>query len=144
MAHNVEMRNRRFVVLATFLVALNVALWIVPQGLALQRIVVSALFGPRMMRADVFETTGCPAKCVEWRIDRGVVVANQGGTLTVREADTKVQPIAVSPAVTKVTVKTGVAPVSGLGAIKTGWHVLVIWPAAGGAAQSVLVEKRGS
>ena len=136
------MRDRRFLLLATVLVALNTALWIVPQGLALQRIAVATLFGPKMMRADVFMSTGCPANCVEWRVDRGIVMSgNTPTSLTVREADGKLQQVALSPS-TRVMVKPGLLPVAGVAAIKPGWHVLVVWPPSGGAAQSVLVEKR--
>src|SRR5260221_3184157 len=52
------MRSRRFLLLATVLVALNIALWLVPQGLALQRGLVSALFGKTMVRADIVRDDG--------------------------------------------------------------------------------------
>src|SRR5579863_6887822 len=108
------MPNRRFLLLAATLVVLNTALWLAPQGLALQRVVVSSLFGKNMMRADVTELNGA-----EWRLDRGVVVSNKLGVLTVSEADTRIQAIAVSSA-TKVT---GTTKPTGINAVKPGWHV---------------------
>ena len=129
------MRNRRFLLLAAVLVTLNAALWLAPQGFALQQVVVSSLFGKNMVRADVTENNGA-----EWRIDRGIVVGNVPGLLTLQEADTKTQPIVVSAA-TKVTA-AGV-PFK-LKNIKLGWRVLVVWPALSGPASSVVIEKRGS
>jgi hypothetical protein len=126
------MRNR-FLLLAATLVTLNIALWIVPQGLALQQVVASTLFGTKMMRADVTENTGA-----EWRVDRGIVVSNVPGLLTLQEADTKIQQIVVSSS-TKVTA-AGV-PIK-LRSVKPGWRVLVTWPALSGPASSVVVERR--
>ncbi len=129
------MRSRRFLLLSTALVAVNVALWVVPQGLALQQVVVAKLFGKSMVRADVTESNGD-----EWRIARGVVLTNTGTQLTVQEADTKVETINVSSSATKVTAGTVVLK---LKAVKPGWHVLVTWPAPSGTADSVVVERRG-
>src|SRR5262245_22956429 len=98
MGHNLWMRNRRFLLLAATLVTLNTALWLVPQGFALTQITVSSLFGKNMMRADVTENNG-----TEWRIDRGIVLTNVPGTLTLQEADAKVVAITVAPGITKVT-----------------------------------------
>ena len=133
------MRSRRFLLLAATLVALNISLWVVPQGLALQRVVVAALFGKNMMRADVTQLSGS-----EWRIARGVVVSKPSlGLLTISEADSKVEGVPVSSA-TKVTVPAGSRPVK-LGGIKPGWHVLATWPitdGVAGPAASVAIEKR--
>ena len=134
------MRNRRFLLLAAILVTLNVSLWIVPQGLALQRAVVASLFGKNLMRADVTEQNGS-----ETRLARGIVVSNSAGVLTIREADTKTESIAVSSS-TKVTVPIGTKAVK-IGGIKPGWRVLAQWPISGGVpgtADSVAVEKRKS
>jgi hypothetical protein len=135
------MRSRRFLLLAAVLVALNVSLWIVPQGLALQRLVVASLFGKNMMRFDVTENSG-----VEWRGARGVVVSKvASGVLTITEADSKVEGVPVSSA-TKVTVPAGSKPVK-LNGIRPGWRVLATWPISGGVAGpavSVMVEKRKS
>jgi hypothetical protein len=133
------MRNRRFLLLGAVLVALNTALWLVPQGLALQQVVVSKLFGSRMVRAEVVEVGGA-----DWRVDRGIVTSNvpptstAPGQLTLQEADTTVQQIATS-ASTRVT--AGGYPFK-LRNVKPGWRVLVVWPGSSGAAVSVVVERR--
>ncbi len=126
------MRNRRFVILAAILVTLNAALLLAPQGLALRQVIVSTLFGKNMVRAQVLEMNG-----TTYHVDRGVVLTATGTLLTVKEADTAVQPIVVSSA-TKVTGTTKPVPVSGL---KPGWHVLVTW-VQGSPAASVLVERK--
>jgi hypothetical protein len=133
MGHNLWMRNRRFLLLAATLVTLNTALWLVPQGFALPQIAVSTLFGKSMMRADVTENNGA-----EWRLDRGIVVTNVVGTLTLQEADSKVVPITTSSS-TKVTAAG--LPFK-LKNIKPGWRVLVIYPGPNGTAVSVTVERR--
>ena len=105
MKHNWEMRNRRFLLLAAILVALNVSLWLVPQGLALQRVVVSSLFGKNMVRADVTETRAEST----WHVDRGVVVSNAAGVLTLHEADATIAADRRLLASTKVTAAGGTA-----------------------------------
>ena len=134
------MRNRRFVLLLAVLVTLNTALWLAPQGLALRQVVVANLFGRKMIRADVVESTGCPTSCVEWRVARGIVVTGTPTLLTVREVDGKTEAIVVSSS-TKVT---GTGRPVGVGGLKPGWRVLVTWPAPAGTADSVVIEKRNS
>jgi hypothetical protein len=134
MQQNLGMRNRRFLLLAATLVTLNAALWLVPQGFALTQITVSSLFGKNMMRADVTENNG-----TEWRIDRGIVLTNVPGTLTLQEADTKVVAITVAPGTTKVTFAG--LPFK-LKNIRPGWRVLAVYPGPDGTAVSVVVEKR--
>src|SRR5690349_16899402 len=95
--HNRGMRNRRFTLVVAFFTALNIGLWIVPQGLALQRTLITSLFGKNMVRAQVLETSG-----VTWHVDRGIVVAATPALLTLKEADSAVQPIVVASS-TKVT-----------------------------------------
>ena len=130
------MRNRRFLLLAAVLVALNTGLWLAPQGLALRQVIVSTLFGRNMMRADVTMNSG-----MEWRVDRGIVVSNASGVLTLHETDGRVQQIAVSSS-TKCRDNDGNSVA--LANIKPGWRVLVIWPALSGPAASVRIERRGS
>ena len=138
------MRNRRFLLLAAVLVALNTALWIVPQGLALQQVVVSTLFGKNMVRADVVVIRGCPSACAEWHVDRGIVFTNAAGVLTLHEADGKSQPINVSSSTKVTSASTGFGPPVGVKGIKPGWKVLVTWPAPSGPADSVVIERRRS
>ena len=130
------MRQRRFLLLATVLVALNAALLLTPVGLAMRQVIVASLFGRNMMRADVTMNSG-----MEWRVDRGIVVTNAPGTLTLHETDGRVQPITVS-STTKVTDNSGVT--FKLSSIKPGWRVLVVWPALGGPADSVKIERRST
>ena len=130
------MRNRRFLLLAAVLVALNTALWLVPQGLALRQVLISTLFGRNMMRADVTMNSG-----MEWRVDRGIIVTATPTLLTLHETDGRVQEIVVSSS-TKVSDGNGNS--FGLGVLKPGWRVLVAWPALGGPADSVRIERRRS
>jgi hypothetical protein len=132
--HNATMRSRRFLLLAASLMALNTALWLAPQGLALRQSLNSVLFGKNMVRADVTENDGA-----EWRIDRGIVVSSTPTLLTLQEADTKIQPIVISSS-TKVMGGAG-SPFK-LKNIKPGWRVLVTWPALSGPAVSVVIEKK--
>jgi hypothetical protein len=126
------MFTRRFVLLAVVLAALNVVLWLAAPGFALRKAVVKELFGPRMMRAEVIQKDGA-----DWRLDRGVIVSVTSSQLVLREADGKVQPIAIS-ASTKVIRLGRHLPLS---ALARGWHVLVTWPSLSGPAQSVDVER---
>jgi|SRR5579871_2079864 len=134
------MRERRFLLLAATLVALNAALWLATGALGLGQGGLASLYGKNMVRSQVIENTGCPSSCVEWNIDRGIVLTNKAGVLTITEADTKVQPIPVASS-TRVSSFSG-KPV-GVSGIKPGWRVLVTWPALSGPAQSVVIEKRG-
>ena len=56
--HNTSMFSRRFVLLAGVLVALNVTLWFAAPGLALRKAIVTQLFGPSMVRAQVHRRAG--------------------------------------------------------------------------------------
>jgi hypothetical protein len=127
------MRNRRFLLLSAVLVALNTALWLTPQGLALRQIALPQLFGKSLMRADILRTDGS-----EWRIDRGVITSVSPSQLTLKEADGRIQQIAISSATTSVVF--GARPIA-LSALGPRWHVLVTWP-ANGTADTVKVERR--
>ena len=122
---------RRFVLLAGVLVTLNLALWFASPGLALRKAVLQQLFGPRMIRAQVFEKNG-----VEWNVDRGVITSVTPTGLTLREADGRLQQIPLS-GTTKVIGPGGRFPVS---VLAVRWRVVVTWP-ANGPAQSVDVER---
>ena len=127
-----SMFTRRFVLLAGILVTLNLVLWFASPGLALRRGVVRQLFGPKMIRAQVFERNK-----VEWNLDRGFITSVTSSQLTLREADGRIQQIPLS----------GTTKVIGLGGhrfplslLAPGWRVVVTWP-ANGAATSVDVER---
>jgi hypothetical protein len=123
--------TRRFILLAGVLVTLNLALWFASPGLALRKAIVQQLFGPRMVRAQVFEKNG-----VEWNVDRGVITAVGSSQLTLKEADGRIQQIPIS-STTKVIGKGRRFPLS---LLAPGWRVVVTWP-ANGAAVSVDVER---
>ncbi|HLX33510.1 MAG TPA: hypothetical protein VKR79_12225 [Gaiellaceae bacterium] len=129
------MFTRRFILVLGVLVALNTALWLTPQGLALREVALPSLFGKTLMRGEVVLTNG-----QDWRIDRGVITSIAQSQLTLKEADGRVQPIGVS-GITTVVAPSG-KPLS-LSVLGKGWHVLVTWP-ANGTADTIKVEKRGS
>jgi hypothetical protein len=79
------MTRRRFMLLAVTLVALNTFFWLAATGFALPKSIVNQFFGNRMVRAEVILQG--PAGPQDWRIDRGVITAIAGRTLTLREAD---------------------------------------------------------
>jgi hypothetical protein len=89
------MRSRRFMILATVLVALNAFFWMAGGGMALTKAIINQFFGPRMIRAEVIVQS--PGGPVDWRIDRGIITAVSGTTVTVREADGTVQSVDVNP-----------------------------------------------
>ena len=123
--------TRRFVLLGGILVTLNVALWFATPGLAIRKAIVTELFGPKMVRAEVIEKGGA-----DWRLDRGVIVSVDSTQVTLREADGRRQQIPLSTT-TDVVKFGGHFPPS---VLRVRWRVLVTWPATG-PAQSVDVEK---
>jgi hypothetical protein len=125
------MFSRRFVLLASVLVALNVTLWFAAPGLALRKAVVRQLFGPNMVRAQVHVKSG-----QDWNLDRGVITRVNSTQLTLREFDGRVQQIPLSDT-TKVIHRGQRLPLS---ALARRWHVVVLWPPIG-PAQSVDVER---
>jgi hypothetical protein len=125
------MFSRRFVLLASVLVTLNVVLWFAAPGLAIRKAIVNELFGPRMVRAVVVEKNGS-----QWNLDRGVITQVSSTQLTLREADTKIQVIPLSTTTDVVRFGRHLSPV----VLAKRWHVLVTWPATGPAV-SVDVEK---
>ena len=125
------MFTRRFVFLVGALAALNVALWLASPGFALRKALINELFGPRMMRVEVFCKNG--ADC---RVGRGVIKSVDSTQVTIREADTKIEQIPLA-STTKVIRFGRLLPLS---ALAPRWHVVVTWP-VNGPAQSVDVEK---
>lgn len=125
------MFSRRFVLLVGVLVALNVTLWFAAPGLALRKAIVTQLFGPSMVRAQVLERSG-----QEWNLDRGVITKVNSSQLTLREADGRFQQIPLS-GTTKVIHR---GHRLALGALARRWRVVVLWPPIG-AAQEVDVER---
>ena len=128
------MRNRRFLLLSAVLVALNAALWLTPVGLAVRQITLPQVFGSSLMRAVVLESNG-----KQWRVDRGLVTSLTLSKITLKEADGRVQSIAIS----KSTTLVGPNGTLALAAITRGSRALVTWPASG-AATNVKIEKLGT
>jgi hypothetical protein len=125
------MFTRRFVLLASVLVMLNVALWFAAPGLALRKAIVNQLFGPAMVRAEVIKRNGS-----DWRLDRGVITSVDSTQVTLKEADGRIQQIPLAATTKVVRFGHHLSVV----ALAPRWHVLVTWP-ANGAAQSVDVER---
>lgn len=127
------MFTRRFVFLVGVLATLNVALFFAAPGLALRKAIISQLFGPSMVRAQVHERNG-----TDWNLDRGVITQVNGTQLTLREVGGRIQPIPLASTTTVIRVATGRhLPLSSLA---RRWRVVVWWPVIG-PAQEVDVEK---
>jgi hypothetical protein len=126
-----SMFSRRFVLLATVLVTLNVVLWFASPGLAIRGAIVSELFGPKMVRATVYEKGG-----VQYNLDRGVITQVSPTQLTLREFDGRIQPIPLA----STTIVFRLGRRLPLTVLAKRWRVLVTWPATG-PAESVDVEK---
>jgi len=125
------MFTRRFVLLAGILVTLNLALWFAAPGLALRKALVNQLFGPKMIRAQVYDKPG-----VETNIDRGVITQVNSTQLTLREFDGRIQPIPISSTTQVIRLGRHLSPA----VLGKRWHVVVTWPASG-PALFVDVEK---
>ena len=129
-----RMRNRRFAFLAAGLAALNLALWLAPQGVALRQAIVNQLFGPRMIRAEVVLASG-GGGTQDFLIDRGVIVSVAVDSLGLREQDGTTQTIPLA-ATTQVS---GPKRFNTAAKLRRGLRVLVIRQ-ANAAASSVQVE----
>lgn len=131
------MRSRRFTILAVALVALNLVLWLAPQGLALRTSLINTLFGPRMIRADILVQDPTSTTPIDYRIDRGVIVAATTTGITLKEADGTMQPIPIAT----TTVLQGAGRLGLANLIRRGVQVLVI-RIANGPAASIQIENR--
>ena len=125
------MFSRRFVLLAGVLVTLNVALWLAAPGLAIRHAIVTELFGPRMVRAQVHERNG-----QDWNLDRGVITQVSATQLTLRERDGRRQQIPIDGTTDVIRLGRHFTP----DVLAPRWRVVVTWP-VNGAAQTVDVEK---
>ena len=93
---DMTMKRRRFILLAVALVALNTFFWLAQGGFALPGAIINQFFGNRMVRAEVL-VQGAGGAIQDWRIDRGVITAVSGTSITLRERDTTVVTIPVDP-----------------------------------------------
>jgi hypothetical protein len=86
------MTRRRFMIVVVALVAVNSFFWLAQGGFALPKAIINQFFGNQMVRAEVVLKNG-----QDWHIDRGVVQSFAAGTITLKEADTTIVTIPVSP-----------------------------------------------
>jgi hypothetical protein len=90
------MKRRRFIALAAALLALNAFFWLAQSGFALPKALINQFFGPNMVRAEVIVANGAGTQ--DWRIDRGVITAVSGTTVTLRERDNTSVTLQLDPA----------------------------------------------
>jgi hypothetical protein len=87
--------SRRFLYLATALVAVNSFFWIAQSGFALPKAIINQFFGGNMIRAEAVVATAAGTQ--DWRIDRGVITAISGTDVTLRERDATVVSLQLDP-----------------------------------------------
>ncbi|MDP9262062.1 MAG: hypothetical protein M3O89_08840 [Actinomycetota bacterium] len=88
-------RRRRFLLLATALIAVNSFFWLVQSGFALPQAIINQFFGGKMIRSEVLIST--PGGTQDWRIDRGVITAISGTAVTLLEKDATVVSLQIDP-----------------------------------------------
>jgi hypothetical protein len=88
-------RRRRFLYLATALIAVNSFFWLAQSGFALPTAIINQFFGGNMIRAEVLVAS--PSGTQDWRIDRGVITAISGTNVTLREKDATVVTLQIDP-----------------------------------------------
>jgi hypothetical protein len=87
--------SRRFLYLATALVAVNSFFWVAQSGFALPKAIINQFFGGNMIRAEAVVATAGGTQ--DWRIDRGVITAISGTDVTLRERDATVVSLQIDP-----------------------------------------------
>jgi hypothetical protein len=108
------MNRRRFAILAVAILALNAALWLAQGGLGgIAANGIGALFGPKMVRAEVVLKDAAGVHV--YRVDRGriVTVAPATRSLTIRERDDTIVTVSVAPTA-RITVAGANAPFTAL------------------------------
>jgi hypothetical protein len=90
------MRRRRFLYLATALIALNSFFWLAQSGFAIPKAIIGQFFGGNMIRSEVLISTPTGGT-QDWRIDRGVITAISGTSVTLRERDQTVVSVQIDP-----------------------------------------------
>ena len=88
-------RRRRFLLLATALIAVNSFFWLAQSGFALPQAIINQFFGGKMIRSEVLIST--PTGTQDWRIDRGVITAISGTAVTLVEKDATVVSLQIDP-----------------------------------------------
>ena len=90
------MRQRRFILLAVALVALNAFFWLAQGGFAIPQGLVSQFFGARMIRAEVLVQSP-DGTTQDYRLDQGVITNIGNGSVTIRERNGDFVPVPVDP-----------------------------------------------
>jgi len=135
----VTVSRRRFAVLATVLVAVNVFFWLAQSGFALPAGggLIQTLLGGRLIRAEVLWLSP-DGKVQDTRLDRGVVVSVTSGSIVLREKDASQQTI---PLAATVTVR-GLVQSGTIANLRRGMRVVVARE-ANAPADTVQVEGFG-
>jgi len=89
-------KQKRFVLLAVALVALNAFFWLAQGGFALSQGLIGQFFGSRMVRAEVL-VQAANGSTQDYRLDQGVIVALGNGSVTLRERNGEIVPLAIDP-----------------------------------------------
>lgn len=131
-------KGRRFAVLATVLVAVNVFFWLAASGFALPGDnIIQQLLGGRMIRAEIIWQA--PNGTIrDTQLARGVITSVTPSSITLRERD---RPSDVIPLAPNATVRMG-AQVTTVSSLHRGMHVVVA-RAALAPADTVQVEGGG-
>jgi len=90
------MRRRRFLYLATALVAVNTFFWLAQSSFAIPQGIINQFFGGSMIRSEVLIATPTGGT-QDWRIDRGVITAISGTSVTLRERDQNSVTVQIDP-----------------------------------------------
>jgi len=90
------MTRRRFLYLAAVLVAVNSFFWLAQSGFALPQAIINQFFGGSMIRSEVLIATP-GGGTQDWRIDRGVITAISGTSVTLRERDQNLVTVQIDP-----------------------------------------------
>ena len=116
-----RVKGRRFAVLATVLVAVNVFFWLAASGYALPGgSLIQQLLGGRMIRADIV-WQGPNGQVRETLLYRGVITAVSPTSITLREKD---RPADVIPLSTDAVVRYGTQALT-TDALRKGMRVVV-------------------
>jgi hypothetical protein len=131
------MTRRRFLLLAVALVSVNSFFWLAQSGFALPRAIVNQFFGNRMVRAEVL-VQAADGSIQDWRIDRGVITAISGTSVTLRERDSTSVTVQLDP----LARVQGSARITSVAQLRRRFRV-VVYHQANAPAEIVQVEGVG-
>lgn len=127
------MNRRRFMLLATTLVAINVFFWLAQSGFAIPQALLGRFVGSRVVRAEIV-LKAADGSIQDWRIDRGTITSVAGTTVTLREKDGTTAAVQVDPRARVLPLGYG-----GVAQLRRGMRVAV-YHQANAAAAIVQVE----